>query len=46
MDRELDIEEIRRIVLLIQKIDCRGYAHVTDAARELGVRKTALMQYI
>jgi hypothetical protein len=46
MNTELNICEIKRIVNLIQKVDCQYYALITDTAKELGVKKTALMQYI
>lgn len=42
----MDISEIKRIVNLIQRVDCLNYALITDTAKELGVKKTALMQYI
>lgn len=42
----MDINEIQRIVNLIQRVDCLNYALITDTAKELGVKKTALMQYI
>lgn len=42
----MDISEIQRIVNLIQRVDCLNYALITDTAKELGVKKTALMQYI
>lgn len=43
---DLNISEIQRIVNLIQKVDCQNYALITDTAKELGIKKTALMQYI
>lgn len=46
MKAELTISEIQRIVNLIQKVDCLNYALITDTAKELGIKKTALMQYI
>lgn len=46
MKTELTISEIQRIVNLIQRVDCLKYALITDTAKELGVKKTTLMQYI
>ena len=46
MKAELTINEIQRIVNLIKKVDCKNYSLITDAAKELGVKKTELMQYI
>jgi len=46
MKTELTISEIQRIVNLIQRVDCLNYALITDTAKELGIKKTALMQYI
>lgn len=43
---ELRISEVHRIVSLIQKVNCSTFALVTETASELGVKKTALMQYI
>lgn len=36
---KLEITEIKRIVNLIQKIECKNYAVLTDTAKELGVKK-------
>ena len=46
MKTELTIDEIRRIAYLIQKVECQSYSLITDTAKELGVKKTELMQYI
>lgn len=46
MKTELTISEIQRIVNLIQRVDCLNYALITDTAKELGVKKTTLMQFI
>lgn len=43
---ELQIAEVHRIVSLIQKVNCSTYALITETASELGIKKTALMQYI
>lgn len=42
----MEITEISRIVNLLQKVDCTWYALITDVAREMGIKKTTLMQYI
>ena len=42
----MEINEIVRIVNLLQKVDCTSYALITDVAKEMGIKKTALMQYI
>ena len=46
MTREFEINEIRRIVYLIQTVDCTRYALVADVAKEMAVKKTELMQFI
>ena len=43
---DITISEIQRIVNLIQRVDCLNYALITDTAKELGIKKTVLMQYI
>ena len=42
----MEINEILRIVNLLQKVDCTSYALITDVAKEMGIKKTVLMQYI
>ena len=42
----MEISEILRIVNLLQKVDCTSYALITDVAKEMGIKKTVLMQYI
>lgn len=46
MAREFEISEIKRIVHLIQTVDCTSYALVTDIAKEMAAKKTDLMQFI
>lgn len=46
MAREFEISEIKRIVHLIQTVDCINYALVSDVAKEMAVKKTELMQFI
>ena len=43
---KLQITEIHRIVSLIQKVNCSTFALISETASELGIKKTALMQYI
>ena len=42
----MDISEIKRIVELLQKVNCERFALISEVAKEMGVKKTALMQYI
>ena len=42
----MEISEINRIVNLLQKVDCTWYALIADVAREMGIKKTVLMQFI
>lgn len=42
----MDIAEIKRITDLVQKVNCEGSALVSEVAKEMGVKKTALMQFI
>ena len=42
----MEIAGIKKIVELIQKVDCTRYAMITDTAKEMGVKKTALMEFI
>lgn len=46
MARELEISEIKRIVHLIQTVDCTRYALIADVAKEMSVKKTEIMQFI
>lgn len=46
MNTTFEISEINRIVKLIKKVNCTNYASVAETAKEMGVKKTALMQYI
>ena len=43
---ELQITEIHHIVSLIQKVNCSTFALISETASELGIKKTALMQFI
>lgn len=42
----MDISEIKKIVELLQKVNCERIALIGEVAKEIGVKKTALMQYI
>lgn len=42
----MNIKEITRIVNLIKKVNCEEYAFVSETAKEIGVKKTQLMQFI
>ena len=42
----MEISEILRIVNLLKKVDCAKHALIADVAKEMGIKKTALMQYI
>lgn len=46
MAREFEVGEIKRIVSLIQHVDCTNYALVADVAKEMAAKKTELMQFI
>lgn len=38
--------EIKRIVELLQKVNCERIALISEVAKEMGVKKTALMQFV
>ena len=42
----IDINEVNRIAELIKKVDCTNYALISDVSKEMGIKKTALMQFI
>ena len=42
----IDISEVNRIAELIKKVDCTNYALISDVSKEMGIKKTALMQFI
>ena len=42
----IDISEVNRIVELLKKVDCTNYALISDVSKEMGIKKTALMQFI
>ena len=42
----MDISEIKRIVELLQKVNCERFVLISEVAKEIGLKKTVLMQYI
>lgn len=42
----MEISEIKKIVELVKKVNCKNWALATEVAKEMGVKKTALMQFI
>ena len=42
----MEISEIKRIAELLQKVNCVRIALISEVAKEMGVKKTALMQFI
>lgn len=42
----MDIIEIKRIFELVCRVNCESYATIAEVAREMGVKKTALMQFV
>ena len=42
----MEISEIKRIVELLKKVNCAHIALISEVAKEMGVKKTALMQFI
>lgn len=42
----MEISEIKRIVELVKKVNCESLALIAEVAKEMGVKKTALMQFI
>ena len=42
----MEISEIKRIVGLLQKVNCAQIALISEVAKEMGVKKTALMQFV
>ena len=42
----IDISEVNRIVELLKKVDCTNYALISDVSKEMGMKKTAVMQFI
>ena len=42
----MEINEIKRITELLQKVNCARIALISEVAKEMGVKKTALMQFV
>ena len=42
----MEISEIKRITELLQKVNCERIALISEIAKEMGVKKTALMQFV
>jgi len=42
----MEINEIKRIVELVKMVNCENWAVISEVAKEMGVKKTALMQFI
>ena len=42
----MEIKEIIRITELVKKVNCQNYALISEVAKEMGVKKTMLMQFI
>ena len=42
----MEISEIKKIAELLQKVNCERIALISEVAKEMGVKKTALMQFI
>lgn len=42
----MEIGEIKRIAELLQKVNCERIALISEVAKEMGVKKTTLMQFI
>ena len=42
----MEINEVKRIVNLVKKVNCENWAAVTEVAKEMGAKKTVLMQFI
>lgn len=42
----MKINEIKRIVNLVKEVNCENWAVISEVAKEMGVMKTAVMQFI
>lgn len=43
---ELNIQNVKEIVRLIQRVNCQNYALISEVAKEMGAKKTQVMMYI
>lgn len=42
----MEINEVKRIVNLVKEVNCENWAVISEVAKEMGVKKTTLMQFI
>ena len=42
----MEISEVKRIVNLVKEVNCENWAVISEVAKEMGVKKTALMQFV
>jgi len=42
----MELNEVKRIVNLVKEVNCENWATISEVAKEMGVKKTALMQFI
>ena len=42
----MEINEVKRIVNLVKEVNCENWATISEVAKEMGVKKTAVMQFI
>ncbi len=42
----ISIHDLRQTVQLLKKVNCQGYALISETAREMGIKKTELMLFI
>lgn len=42
----MEIKEVKRIVNLVKEVNCENWAVISEVAKEMGVKKTAVMQFI
>lgn len=42
----MEINEVKRIVNLVKEVNCENWVVISEVAKEMGVKKTTLMQFI
>ena len=42
----MEFNEVKRIVNLVKEVNCENWATISEVAKEMGVKKTAVMQFI
>ena len=42
----MELNEVKRIVNLVKEVNCENWATISEVAKEMGVKKTAVMQFI